>query len=418
MSIAPWSRRPKTLAMILAGGEGRRIYPLTMHRAKPAVPFGGRYRTIDFVLNNFVNSGFFKIKILTQFKSDSLNKHLSNVWHMSRQIGHFVDAVPAQMRVGSQWYKGTADAVYQNLYIIENERPDVVAIFGADHIYKMDINQMLMSHLERDAEVTVAGIPVPIEQSKEYGVIEYDHDWQMIGFQEKPVIPCPMPDQPDQVMASMGNYLFNTDVLVEELERDAERDDSEHDFGKNILTSIFKKHRTFVYNFNENYVPGEESKTRGYWRDIGTIDAYWQANMDLVSVSPVFNLYNEQWPLRAENLNQPAAKFVFADRDSKRIGIATDSLVSEGCIISGGHINQSILFPKVKINSYSYVHRSILMHDVDVGRYAQIRNTIIDKNVRIPNEIRIGYDEEKDRERFIVSEGGVVVISKGTRIEP
>jgi glucose-1-phosphate adenylyltransferase len=316
------------------------------------------------------------------------------------------------MRMGPFWYKGTADAVYQNIHLIFSEKPDVVCVFGGDHIYMMDIRQMLDFHLQRAAEVTVAGVPVPLSGAHEFGIIDFDSDSRIIGFQEKPKIPRPIPDRPDRAMASMGNYIFNTDTILSELEMDALRDSS-HDFGKTILPEIYKKKKVFLYDFSHNEVAGMTENQRGYWRDVGNIDTYWQANMDLVSVSPVLNLYLEEWPIRTTHYPLPAAKFVFADKERKRLGIATDSLVSEGCIISGGHINRTILAPRVKINSYSYVTDSILHNRVNVGRYAQIRKAIVDKGVDIPTGAKIGYDLAEDRSRFVVSEGGVVVIPKG-----
>ena len=406
------------LTMILAGGEGTRLYPLTRDRAKPAVPFGGRFRIIDFALNNFVNSGFLKIKVLTQFKSDSLNVHLSKAWRLSPNLDQFVDAVPAQMRTGRHWYRGTADAVYQNLNLIFDEVPEYVCVFGGDHIYQMDIRQMLAFHLEKDADVTIAAVPMPASESMHFGVIEVDPDWWITGFEEKPKIGKTIPNQPDKILASMGNYIFKRKTLISVLEEDAALQDSAHDFGKTILTKLHHTERVFAYNFLHNEIPGAEEKERGYWRDVGTIDSYYHANMDLIAVDPVFNLYNYRWPLRTVHYDYPAAKFVFADYDKDRAGVATDSMVSEGCIISGGRVDRSILSPRVMIHSYSSVEDSILMHGVDVGRYAKLRKAIIDKGVKIPRGCKIGYDEEDDRARgFHISESGVVIVPKGTVIE-
>src|SRR5919106_2356732 len=369
------------LTMILAGGEGTRLFPLTRDRAKPAVPFGGRFRIVDFALNNFVNSGFLKIKVLTQFKSDSLNVHLSKAWRLSPTLDQYVDAVPAQMRRGEHWYRGTADAVYQNLNLIFDEEPDYVCVFGGDHVYKMDVQQMLSFHKEVNADVTIAAIPVPVSESRHFGIIEVDSDWRVIGFEEKPLAGKMIPSQPGFVLASMGNYIFNRQTLIGELEEDALLQDSAHDFGKTIFTKIFHHYRVYAYDFTKNIIPGSEEKEVGYWRDVGTIDSYFQANMDLIAVDPVFNLYNYRWPFRTVHYDYPAAKFVFANFTDKRTGIALDSMISEGCIVSGGVVNRSILSPRVMVHSYSHVDDSILMHSVDIGRYAKVKHAIIDKGV-------------------------------------
>jgi glucose-1-phosphate adenylyltransferase len=406
------------LAMILAGGEGTRLYPLTRDRAKPAVPFGGRFRIIDFALNNFVNSGFFKIKVLTQFKSDSLNVHLSKAWRLSPTLDQFVDAVPAQMRMGQHWYRGTADAVFQNLNLIFDEEPDFVCVFGGDHIYQMDVSQMLNFHRQAGADVTIAAVPNPASESRSFGVIEVDNRWHVTGFEEKPAKGKTIPDQPDMILASMGNYIFNRNILTSVLEEDAALQDSAHDFGKTILTKLHEQYKVYAYNFLTNEIPGAEEKERGYWRDVGTIDSYFQANMDLIAVDPIFNLYNYRWPLRTVHYDYPAAKFVFADFDKNRAGVATDSMISEGSIISGGRVDRSILSPRVMIHSYSSVEDSILMHGVDVGRYAKIRRTIVDKGVKIPRGCRIGYDPEEDRQRGLhMSDQGIVIVPKGTTLE-
>ncbi len=405
------------LAMVLAGGEGRRMEPLTRERAKPAVPFGGRYRIIDFALSNFANSGVLKVKVLTQYKSDSLNVHLSRGWRLSAFLGHYVESVPAQMRTGPEWFKGSADAIYQNLNLITDEQPDQVFVFGADHVYRMDVRQMLDFHERRRADCTVTAIPVPIEQARAFGVIEVDAEGRMIGFSEKPARPRSMPGDPTRALASMGNYLFTTQSLVREVTRDALVEGSTHDFGRDIIAGMYERSRVFVYDFAKNVVPGQGPKERGYWRDVGTIDAYYHANLDLVDVEPVFSLYNEAWPIFTVQYNYPPAKFVFADRKSGRVGMATDSLVSEGCIISGGEVDRSILSPRVRINSYSRIEGSILFEGVHVGRRCRIRNAIIDKNVDIPPEMVIGYDREDDEKRFHVTEGGVVVIPKAMHLE-
>ncbi len=405
------------VTMILAGGAGTRLEPLTKERAKPAVPFGGRYRIIDFVLSNFVNSGFFKIKVLTQVKASSLIEHIGRAWRLSAVVDQYIDPVPAQMRRGAHWYLGTADAVYQNLNIIHDENPDYVFVFGGDHIYKMDVGQMLRYHIQKKADVTISTVPVPVSGASDFGIIEIEKDWRIKGFEEKPKDPKPIPGRAKKALASMGNYIFNTSVLKEALEQDAENKDSSHDFGRDILPSIINNRNVFAYNFMTNIIPGMSKPERGYWRDVGTIDSYWTANMDLTSVTPAFNLYNYKWPIRTHYPPYPPAKFVFADEEGHRMGIATDSIVCEGSVISGGHIDKSILSPRVRINSYAFITESILMEDVEVGRYAKIRRAIIDKGVNIPPETRIGYDIEEDKKRFYVSPGGIVVISKGTIVE-
>jgi glucose-1-phosphate adenylyltransferase len=401
--------------MVLAGGMGERLYPLTRDRAKPAVPFGGRYRIIDFVLNNFVNSGFYKVKVLTQFKSNSLIEHISRTWRLSAEIGQYVDVVPAQMRKGPFWFRGTADAVYQNLELIFDEKPTHVCVFGGDHIYKMDVAQMMDFHLETDADLTIATIPVPLAEANQFGVVEIDDTFRVTGFVEKPKEGAKtIPGRPDEVLASMGNYIFKASAIIDVLESNALRD-SAHDFGKEIIPQMYADTKVMAYDFGTNLVPGEEAEARGYWRDVGTIDSYYTASMDLISISPKFNLYNSQWPLRSAWLNLPPAKFVFDE--PQRIGRATNSLVAEGVIISGGVINRSILSPKVRIHSFSDVEGSILMDGVEIGRHARIRRTIIDKGVKIPPRMTIGYDLEADRQRFTVTESGIVVIPKGTVLE-
>ncbi len=402
------------LVMILAGGEGKRLYPLTKDRAKPAVPFGGRYRIIDFVLNNFINSGFYKIKVLTQYKSDSLNKHITRGWALSPFLNQYVDLAPAQMRMGSDWYKGTADAIYQNVFHITDEDPRYVCIFGGDHIYKMMVSQMLDFHKEKKADLSISAIPIPIEEASEFGIMEVDDDWKLINFVEKPQYrPKSIPGHPDKCLASMGNYIFDKEVLLDALNRDAVDEKSSHDFGKNVIPMLLKEGKNIrVYNFSDNSFPGMTPAERGYWRDVGSIDAYWQANMDLLAYSPELNLYSKEWPLRTFNYNYPPAKFVWEEGD--RIGMATNSMVSEGCIISGGGLSHCVLSPKVRINSYASVTDSILMENVEVGRYSQIRKAIIDKNVVIPPHTQIGINRDDDIKRgFHVSEGGVTVVPKG-----
>lgn len=400
------------LAMVLAGGEGTRLWPLTQERAKPAVPFGGRYRIIDIVLSNLVNSGIHKIKVLTQYKSDSLLKHLLRAWNSTMGFDGFVEPVPPQMNLSKNWYGGSVDAIFQNLNLIYDESPDVVAVFGADNIYKMDVRQMLSYHNAQKAAATVAAIPVPVEQAGRFGCIQTDTEGRMIGFVEKPENPPEMPDRPGWSLASMGNYLFNREVLIREAENDAVQATSSHDFGGDILPRLFEREPVYVYDFSTNVIRGEEERAKGYWVDVGTIEAYHQASMELASVDPIFNFYNEQWPIRTLNKNYPPAKFVFADQDSKRIGIATDSLVSEGCIISGGHIERSILSPGVRLNSFAHVSESIIFEGANIGRYSRIRRAIIDKGVDIPEGMSIGYDTDDDRNRWFVSKEGIVVVPK------
>ncbi len=405
------------LVMILAGGEGKRLYPLTKDRAKPAVPFGGRYRIIDFVLNNFINSGFFKIKVLTQYKSDSLNKHITRGWALSPFLNQYVDLAPAQMRTGSDWYLGTADAIYQNIFHINDEDPDYVCIFGGDHIYKMDVSQMLDFHKEKGADLSISAIPIPIEEAHEFGIIEVDDDWKLINFVEKPKDkPKSIPGNPDMCLASMGNYIFNKNVLLDALNRDEEIKNSSHDFGKNVIPMLLNEgKKIYIYNFNDNSFPGMTDTERGYWRDVGSIDAYWQANMDLLAYDPELNLYSQDWPLRTFNYNYPPAKFIW--EEGERVGMATNSMVSEGCIVSGAGLSRCVLSPKVKVNSYSQISESILMENVEIGRYSKIKRAIIDKNVVVPPNTRIGFNREDDERRgFHVSPGGVTVVPKGAKL--
>ena len=404
------------MVMIMAGGEGKRLYPLTKDRAKPAVPFGGRYRIIDFVMNNFINSGFYKIKILTQFKSDSLNKHISRTWPASPITGHYIDLVPAQMRTGADWYRGTADAIYQNKNLITDECPKYVCIFGGDHIYKMDVGQMLKYHKKKDADLTISAIPVPVEYAHYFGVMVIDENWKLIGFQEKPKEnPATIPGQPDKVLASMGNYIFNKDVLLNEIITDAENSSSNHDFGNDIIPKMINKSDIYIYDFSRNFIKGITETEMGYWKDAGSIDAYWQANMDLLEPLPDFDLYNQKWAIRTENRNLPPAKFIW--RESERTGMATNSIVSEGCVISGGQIDRCVLSFSVRINSFSHVEESILFEDVNIGRYAKIRKAIIDKGVFIPPYTEIGYNREEDKTRgFFVTDSGITIVPKGSTL--
>ena len=407
---------PHVLALVLAGGEGRRLWPLTADRAKPAVPMCGRYRLIDFVLSNLVNSGLLQIKVMTQYKSDSLNTHIARGWRLPAFLDLYVEVVPAQQRTGSSWFKGSADAIYQSLNVITDEEPDYVAVFGGDHMYKMDVRQMIDAHISTDADATVAVIPVPVEEARAFGILEIDDRGKVVAFDEKPMHPKHMPGRPGWALASMGNYVFTQKLLLEELQRDASGD-SAHDFGRNILPEMVARGRdVFAYDFSQNEVPGSHPNERGYWRDVGTISAYWKANMDLTKVVPDFDLYNPRWPLRTWTRPLPPAKFVFADPGDgsghARMGIATDSLVSEGCIVSGGRIDRTVLSPQVRVNSFAYVEESIIMDSVDIGRHCRIRRAIIDKGVHVPPNTEIGYDPEADARRFTVSDG-VVIVPKG-----
>lgn len=403
------------LVMILAGGEGKRLYPLTRDRAKPAVPFGGRFRIIDFVINNFINSGFYKINILTQYKSDSLNLHIARSWPISPILGQYIDLIPAQMRTGGSWYKGTADAVFQNLTHIHDENPKHVCVFGGDHIYRMDVSQMMRFHKLKNAELTISAIPVPLEEAGGFGIMEIDEDGRLTGFIEKPQnTPKAMPSNPGKCLASMGNYIFETDVLVKEVTEDAANGQSDHDFGKNIIPKMLKEGRKiYVYDYSQNEYTGMTEAERGYWRDAGSIDSYWQANMDLLDSNPELNLYSSEWPLRTYNYNLPPAKFLGGDK----AGMIENSMVSEGCIIFGADISRSVLSPMVKVESNADIKESILMENVIAGHHSQIKKAIIDKNVYIPPYSKIGVDLDEDRRRgFLVSAGGVTVVPKGAEL--
>jgi glucose-1-phosphate adenylyltransferase len=404
----------KTLVMVLAGGRGTRLGPLTAFRTKPAVTFGGRYRIIDFVLSNLVNSGLFKIKVLTQFKSNSLIKHLHDAWYMNRSFGQHVDPVPAQMATGKVWYQGTADAIYQNLNLVYDEDPVRLCVFGGDHVYKMDLREKIAWHCSREADVTISAIPVPIAKASELGIMEVDEDWKIVGWEEKPKNPKPLPNDPTRALASMGNYIFETDPLIAVLEEDHADASSSHDFGKDVIPKMIHTHGVYAYDFSTTKVPGQQEKERGYWRDVGTIVDYFEANMDLRSVDPIFDLYNYEWPIRTATHHYPPAKFVFDQEWELRRGVAYDSLISAGCIISGGLVRNSILSPGVFVHSYCEIHESIIMHEVEIGRGAHIRRAIIDKYTKIPDGEMVGFDLERDRERYYVTDEGIVVIAKVT----
>jgi glucose-1-phosphate adenylyltransferase len=405
----------KVFSIVLAGGEGRRLSPLTLDRAKPAVPFGGNYRLIDFALSNLVNAGYRRVVVLTQYKSHSLDRHISLTWRLSTLLGNYVAPVPAQMRRGPYWFQGSADAIYQNLNLVRDECPDHVIVFGADHIYRMDPSQMVGQHIESGASVTVAALRVPIDQANQFGVIETAADGRTItAFHEKPSNAVGLPDAPDRVYASMGNYVFSAETLVDVVTLDAEARESSHDMGGNIIPMLVGSGSAQVYDFSRNEVPGATERDRGYWRDVGTLDAFYDAHMDLISVHPVFNLYNMEWPILTHHDPLPPAKFVFAE--DGRTGHALDSMVCEGVIISGASVRQSVLSPSVRVHDYAEVEGSVLFSGVEVGRGAVVRNAIIDKDVVIEAGAEIGVDVESDRERHTVSAGGVVVIPKGARV--
>ena len=408
--------RPRVFGIVLAGGEGKRLMPLTADRAKPAVPVAGNYRLVDFALSNLVNAGYLRIVTLTQYKSHSLDRHITTAWRLSPLLGNYVAPVPAQMRRGPHWFAGSADAIYQSLNLIYDEEPDYVCVFGADHIYRMDPRQMVAQHVVTGAAVTVAGIRAPLAEAQRSGVIDRAADSsRILGFREKPTDAVGLPDAPDQILASMGNYVFSTETLIEAVTTDAEDESSAHDLGGNIIPLLVGRGEAHVYDFADNEVPGETPGEERYWRDVGTLDAYYDAHMDLVDVTPAFDLYNDEWPILTWPEPLPPAKFVFADEG--RTGYAVDSTICAGVIVSGGVVKRSILSPGVRVHSYAEVSQSVLLHGVDVGRGAIVRNAIIDKNVRIADGARIGVDPEADRERFVVSDGGIVVIGKGAKVE-
>jgi glucose-1-phosphate adenylyltransferase len=403
--------RLRVLGIILAGGRGSRLYPLTKERAKPAVPFGGKYRIIDFVLSNFINSGIYSIYVLTQFRSQSLLQHLNEGWQTGGILkNQFIIPVPAQMRSHDEtWYQGTADAIFQNINLIEQAEPHVVAIFGADHIYRMNIAHMIEAHENNQAACTVAAIPVHKRHAHEFGVIEADESNRIVAFHEKNPDAPSIPDSPGHVFASMGNYLFSTRALLTALHADAVDPDSTHDFGRDILPKLVgDRQPIYAYDFQTNKIPGEPPDAETYWRDVGTIEAYWAANMDLRSVNPALNLYNRQWPLRTGSYPDPPAKFTFDEE--KRRGEAIDSIVSSGCILSGGRVRNSVLSRGVKVHAGALVEDSVILDNCDIGRRAKIRRAILDKNVRVPADATIGYDEVQDRRLYSVTESGIVVV--------
>ncbi|MAR09456.1 MAG: glucose-1-phosphate adenylyltransferase [Blastopirellula sp.] len=404
-----------TLAVVLAGGKGSRLEPLTRDRAKPAVPFGGGYRIVDFSLSNCLNSGIRKMLILTQYKAMSLDRHINLGWRnfFCNELGEFLDVVPPQQRIDEHWYQGTADAVYQNIYALEKERPQYVVILAGDHIYKMDYEKMVAYHKQMNADLTIGALPVTVDEAKAFGVMQVDASQRIVGFEEKPADPQPIPGE-DRCLASMGIYVFTARFLFEQLCRDATLLGSSHDFGKDIIPSIIEDQRVYAFPFRD-----ENRKSIAYWRDVGTLDAYFEANMDLIDIDPLLNLYDDAWPLRTHQPILPPPKFVFGSRgDTERRGMALDSIVSPGCIISGGRVERSILSSQVRVNSYAHVADSIIFEGVNIGRHAKVRRAIIDKGVHIPENVEIGYDLEADQARgFVVSPGGVVVIAKGDAVE-
>jgi glucose-1-phosphate adenylyltransferase len=403
-----WNRR--VLAMVLAGGKGTRLFPLTKDQAKPAVPFGGKYRIVDFVLSNLVNSGVYSTYVLTQFKSQSLLQHLRDAWQFGSLLpSQFIIPVPAQMRSpGETWYQGTADAIFQNLDLIDQAGPDLVLVFSADHVYRMNIREMIEFHNRKEADVTVAAVPMDKRLASSFGVVEVAPDGRILEFHEKKGDAPTCPDDPDKVFASMGNYIFSAEVLNRELYADASNEQSSHDFGKDILPDLVRRARVFAYDFRENTIPGDPTNVLPYWRDVGTIDSFYEANMDLRSVTPDLNLYNRQWPLGSTRELNPPAKFVF-DQEGRR-GHALDSIVSSGCILSGALVRNSVLGRSVRVHSGAVVEESVLFDDCDIGPHARVRRAILDANVKVPEGATIGYDLEKDQKSYYISENGVVVV--------
>jgi glucose-1-phosphate adenylyltransferase len=398
------------LGIVLAGGEGKRLFPLTLDRAKPAVPFGGNFRLVDFVLSNMVNAGYFRICVLTQYKSHSLDRHITQTWRMSTMVGNYVTPVPAQQRLGPRWYTGSADAILQSLNLVYDEKPDYLVVFGADHVYRMDPSQMVADHIDSGADATVAGIRVPRREATAFGVIKTAADGHHIAeFMEKPADPPAVPDDPDVAYASMGNYVFSTKALIEALKIDAADEASVHDMGGNIIPYFVNKGTANVYDFARNQVPGATDRDRGYWRDVGTLDAFMDAHMDLISVEPIFNLYNHDWPILSYPPPFPPAKFV-------EDGTARDSMIGTGTIISGATVTRSVIAEDVHVNSGSRVEGSVIMPGVRIGRNAVVRHSILDKNVVVPDGAKVGVDVELDSDLYTVSPGGITVVGKGVTI--
>ena len=398
--------------MVLAGGRGERLHPLTEHRAKPAVPFGGKYRIIDFTLSNCLNSGLRKVAVLIQDKSHSLDRHIRTGWNVfNAELGEYIASIPPQQRISEEWYRGTADAVYQNLFLLDNEQPDYVLILAGDHIYKMNYMEMFHWLVAKDADAVVGALDIPIEEGNRFGIMSVDEDFRVTRFDEKPAHPNPIPGDPTKAFGSMGIYLFRTQSMREELIADAQ-EGTAHDFGKNIIPRMIRNRRVYAFNFQD-----ANKKSVKYWRDIGTLDAYWEANLDLVAVDPLFNLYDQQWPIRTYQGQYPPAKFVFAqDYQGGRMGVALDSIVCGGCIISGGRVQTSVLSPNVRVQDHADVRESVIMENVVIGEHCRIKRAIIDKDVVIPPGTEIGYDHAADAQRFKVTESGLVVISKGMKL--
>lgn len=402
---------PRVLGIVLAGGEGKRLWPLTADRAKPAVPFGGSYRLIDFVLSNLVNANYLRICVLTQYKSHSLDRHITQTWRMSSLLNNYVTPVPAQQRLGPRWYTGSADAILQSSNLIYDDKPEYVVVFGADHVYRMDPRQMVEQHIASGADVTVAGIRVPRSEAKAFGVIDSAGDGMIKQFLEKPSDPPGLPDSPDEVFASMGNYVFTTAALLEALRQDAEDEDSVHDMGGSIMPMMVAKGTAAVYDFNDNDVPGTTDRDRAYWRDVGTIDAFHEAHMDLVAVHPIFNLYNHQWPIYTHHPHQPPAKFVEG-------GLAQESIVGAGTIVAGATVRHSVISGGVRLSAGAYVEGSVIMDGAHIGRGAVVRRAILDKDVVVPEGAHIGVDLEQDRQRYHVTDSGIVVLGKSQMAFP
>jgi glucose-1-phosphate adenylyltransferase len=410
---------PKVLAIVLAGGEGKRLLPLTADRAKPAVSFGGIYRLIDFALSNVVNSGYLKIVVLTQYKSHSLDRHISKTWRMSTMLGNYVTPVPAQQRIDKSWFRGSADAIYQSLNLVHDENPDIVVVVGADHVYRMDFSHMVEQHIINGSGVTVAAIRQPIAMADQFGVIEVEaaNPRKISAFLEKPTHAIGLADSPDEILASMGIYVFDADVLIDAVTRDAERPGSGRDMGGDIVPDFVRQGKAYVYDLKDNPIPGSTDRDHGYWRDVGTIDSYYDAQMDLISVHPVFNLYNYEWPIYTDHGNYPPAKFVFGSKS--RVGEALDSAVSPGVVISGAQVSHSVLSPGVQIHSYAKITDSVLLDFVQVGRKATIHRAIIDKNVVVPPGVSIGVNRQNDLDRgFLVTDSGITVVGKSQEVRP